>query len=93
MTLSKAVIRFSQAMGGGRQPVRFFYGGTASPFVASSAACIGVSQPPEQLNVDLSGVIPLFTSDKGITGLGETSPPRELSGVYTKLSEDLEEVV
>ncbi len=89
MALMRKILTSAAALSGGRQPIRFFFGGTGISTIASAAACIGASQPPEQLNVDLSGIIPLFMGDKGITDIGEASPLKETSGVYTKLSEDL----
>lgn len=92
MALMRRILTSAGALSGGRQPVQFLFGGAGISAIAASAACIGASQPPEQLNVELSGVVPLFMGDKGITPIGEASPLKEASGFYTKLSEDLEEV-
>ncbi|MBA7648187.1 hypothetical protein ES703_55970 [subsurface metagenome] len=73
--------------GGGIKQERFFFGGTASPFVAAAATCIGVSQPPEQLNVELSGVIQLVASPSVLTS--ETSSVNEVSAPPGKVDEEL----
>jgi len=54
----------------------FMYGGTASPFVAAAAVTISASQPPEQLNVELSGVITLVAVPSPLTH--EVSPIKDV---------------
>lgn len=80
--------RMQSLMGKSLPIIEFFFGGTALPSVAAAAACIGASQPPEQLNVELSGVVKLTHVPSVLTS--ETSPVKEASAPPGKVDEELE---